>query len=126
MPITLIVALVLLAFAAAWTLPPILAGRAHLGAYLTLTIDVLLIVGLIRGGRAARLLALVVGGLNVLIGAIGILRFGGSVASMNFAQHVVVFFPPILGAYLLWCLNRGDVKAWLLDRRASPASTPPR
>lgn len=116
MPIKLIVALVLLALAAISTIAHIADGDAGVGLYLNLGLKVALVAGLVRGSEAARTLALVVGGLNVLIGVLGIFKVGALLTYLPLKLQVMLFVPLVFGGYLLWCMNQEDVKAWLYKR----------
>lgn len=116
MPIKLIVALVLLALATVSTLAHIADGDAGVGLYLNLGLKVALVAGLVRGSEAARTMALVVGGLNVLIGVLGLFQVGAMISYLPLKLQLMLSVPLVFGGYLLWCMNQEDVKAWLYQR----------
>lgn len=116
MPIKLIVALILLALAAVSTIAQIADGAVGSAMYLNLALKVLLVAGLVRGSEAARTFALVVGGLNVLIGVFAVVSVGAMITYLPLKLQVMLFVPLVFGGYLLWCMQQEDVKAWLYRR----------
>ncbi|WAS94981.1 hypothetical protein [Nannocystis punicea] len=116
MPVKLIVALALLALATTMQVMRIAEGGHTIGDYVNLSLKLFLVVGLVRGSESARTLALVVGGLNVLIGVLAVFAVGAVLGYLSLALQLQLAVPLVFGAYLLWCMSQEDVKTWLYKR----------
>ena len=121
MPVKLLAALILLALNLLVDLSFIADGVGVTTAtYVRVALGLFLIAGLIRGSEAARTLALVVAGLNLLAGALLLFQYGSSLSLAAALFGVKIYFmiatPFVFGGYLLWCMNQEDVKTWLYKR----------
>lgn len=121
MPVKLLAALILLALNLLVDLSFIADGvGVSTATYVRVALGLFLIAGLIRGSEAARTLALVVAGLNLLAGALLLFQYGSSLSLAAALFGVKIYFmiatPFVFGGYLLWCMNQEDVKTWLYKR----------
>jgi hypothetical protein len=116
MPVKLIVALALLALATVMQVMHITEGNYTIPNYVNLALKLFLVIGLVRGSEGARTLALVVGGLNVLVGILGVFQVGALISYLPLWLQLQLAVPFVFGAYLLWCMSQEDVKTWLYKR----------
>ena len=121
MPVKLLAALLLLALNLLVDLSFIADGvGVSTATYVRVALGLFLIAGLIRGSEAARTLALVVAGLNLLAGTLLLFQYGSSLSLAAALFGVKIYFmiatPFVFGGYLLWCMNQEDVKTWLYKR----------
>lgn len=121
MPVKLLAALILLALNLLVDLSFIADGvGVSTATYVRVALGLFLIAGLIRGSEAARTLALVVAGLNLLAGTLLLFQYGSSLSLAAALFGVKIYFmiatPFVFGGYLLWCMNQEDVKTWLYKR----------
>ena len=121
MPVKLLVALILLALNILVDLSIVAdAVTASTAIYVRIALGLFLVAGLIRGSEAARTLALVVAGLNLLGGTLILFQYGSALSTAAALFGVKIYFmiatPFVFGGYLLWCMNQEDVKTWLYKR----------
>lgn len=117
MPIKLVVVFILWGLGLALDLYAI-GATSGVADYIRIGLNVVLVVGLLRGAEWARMLAKVVAVLSLLSGGLLLISLLslGAFALGTFA-YATVGLVLVYGAFLLWCMNQTDVQEWLMSRQ---------
>ena len=96
------------------------ANTAETSSWIAVGVNVLFIVGIMRGSEGARAILRGLAAIGFIFAAIGIMMVAASgLAATNLGMIALVaaFFSAVVSGFMFWCLGQEDVIAWITARR---------
>jgi len=96
------------------------ANTAETSSWIGVGVNVLFIVGIMRGSEGARAILRGLAALGFILSALGLIMVAASgLASTNLGMIAMVsgLFGAVVSGFMYWCLGQEDVISWITARR---------